>query len=295
MRIGVVFPQLEIGSDPAAIRDYVQATEDIGYAHLIMYDHILGMDRKHPEIWGGPYFSDDMFHEPLVAFGYMAAITKRLELVTSVLILGQRQTALVAKQAAEIDVLSGGRLRLGVGNGYNHVEYRALSESFHNRGRRIEEQIMLLRALWTHETVNFEGRWHRVTHAGLNPLPVQRPIPIWIGAGRSPNLTPSEVILRRIGRMADGWFTLFTPDEAGRETIARMRGYAQEAGRDPSHIGMEARINITDGPPEHWAKQAKMWEEVGATHISVNTMRAGLLSPGEHIDAIKQFKEVVDG
>ena len=293
MRVGVVFPQTEIGPDPVAIRDYVQAAEDLGYSHLIAYDHVLGADTRFHEGWSGGYALNDMFHEPLVVFGYMAAITKTLELVTAILILGQRQTALVAKQAAEVDVLSGGRLRLGVGIGWNHVEYEALGQNFHNRGRRTEEQIPLLRALWTQEVVNFKGRWNHVTDAGINPLPVQRPIPIWMGAGGRLSPVPPERVLRRVARLADGWFPQFSPDEAGRETITRVREYAREEGRDPSVIGMEARINITDGNPEFWVERAKAWEELGATHISVNTMRAGLESSEAHINAIRQFKEVV--
>ena len=293
MRVGVVFPQTEIGPDPVAIRDYVQAAEDLGYSHLIAYDHVLGADTRFHEGWSGGYALNDMFHEPLVVLGYMAAITKTLELVTAILILGQRQTALVAKQAAEVDVLSGGRLRLGVGIGWNHVEYEALGQNFHNRGRRTEEQIPLLRALWTQEVVNFKGSWNHVTDAGINPLPVQRPIPIWMGAGGRLSPVPPERVLRRVARLADGWFPQFSPDEAGRETITRVREYAREEGRDPSVIGMEARINIADGNPEFWVERAKAWEELGATHISVNTMRARLESSEAHINAIRQFKEVV--
>ncbi len=293
MRVGVVFPQTEIGPDPVAIRDYVQAAEDLGYSHLIAYDHVLGADTRFHEEWSGGYALNDMFHEPLVVFGYMAAITKTLELVTAILILGQRQTALVAKQAAEVDVLSGGRLRLGVGIGWNHVEYEALGQNFRNRGRRTEEQIPLLRALWTQEVVNFKGRWNHVTDAGINPLPVQRPIPIWMGAGGRLSPVPPEPVLRRVARLADGWFPQFSPDETGRETVTRVREYAREEGRDPSVIGMEARINIIDGDPEFWVNRARAWEDLGATHISVNTMRAGLESPEAHINAIRQFKEVV--
>ena len=293
MRVGVVFPQTEIGPDPVAIRDYVQAAEDLGYSHLIAYDHVLGADTRFHEGWSGGYALNDMFHEPLVVFGYMAAITKTLELVTAILILGQRQTALVAKQAAEVDVLSGGRLRLGVGIGWNHVEYEALGQNFHNRGRRTEEQIPLLRALWTQEVVNFKGRWNQVTDAGINPLPVQRPIPIWMGAGGRLSPVPPETVLRRVARLADGWFPQFSPDETGRETVTRVREYAREEGRDPSVLGMEARINLVDGNPEFWVNRARAWEDLGATHISVNTMRAGLESPEAHINAIRQFKEVV--
>ena len=287
MRVGVVFPQIEIGADPAGVRDYAQAAEDLGYAHLIVYDHVLGADPDLHQGWSGFYSSKDMFHEPFVVFGYMAALTKSLELVTSVIILGQRQTALVAKQAAEVDVLSGGRLRLGVGTGWNQVEYEALGENFHNRGRRSEEQIELMRDLWTQEVVSFKGRWHTVTHAGLNPLPTQRPIPIWLG-GRA------ESVVRRVAQIADGWFPQFAPGDEGRETLERMRGYAREAGRDPSAIGIEGRINITDGDPDFWVKQAKAWEDMGATHVSVNTMSAGLSSPQQHIDAIRRFKEALD-
>ena len=293
MRVGVVFPQTEIGPDPVAIRDYVQAAEDLGYSHLIAYDHVLGADTRFHEGWSGGYALNDMFHEPLVVFGYMAAITKTLELVTAILILGQRQTALVAKQAAEVDILSGGRLRLGVGIGWNHVEYEALGQNFHNRGRRAEEQIPLLRALWTQEVVNFKGRWNQVTNAGINPLPVQRPIPIWMGAGGRLSPVPPEPVLRRVARLADGWFPQFSPDETGRETVTRVREYAREEGRDPSVLGMEARINLVDGNPEFWVNRARAWEDLGATHISVNTMRAGLESPEAHINAIRQFKEVV--
>jgi probable F420-dependent oxidoreductase len=286
MRIGVVFPQTEIGANPSGIKDYVQATEDLGYAHLLTYDHVLGADVRQYPGWNGPYTHNDLFHEPFVLFGYLAALTRRLELVSGVIILGQRQTALVAKQAAEVDVLTGGRLRLGVGIGWNHVEYEALGTNFHDRGRRSEEQIAVLRALWTQDVVHFKGRWHQITHAGLNPLPVQRPIPIWLG-GRA------EAVVRRVGRLADGWFPQFAPDKAGEETLNRMRGYAREAGRDPATIGIEARINFAGGDPERWSREAEAWQKLGATHLSVNTMKAGLRSPDEHIKAIRQLKEVL--
>lgn len=295
MNVGVVFPQTEIGPDPIAIRDYVQAAEGLGYSHLIVYDHVLGADTQFHQGWTGSYTSADMFHEPFVLFGYLAGITSSLELVTAVLILGQRQTALVAKQAAEVDVLSGGRLRLGIGVGWNHVEYEALDQNFHDRGRRSEEQIALLRSLWTEEVVNFRGRWHQVTHAGINPLPVQRPIPIWMGAGARLNPVPSDRVLRRVARLADGWFPQFLPDETGRATVAKMRAFAKAAGRETSSIGMEARINISDGDPEVWQERAAAWQVLGATHVSVNTMRAGFRSLQDHVDAIQQFREMVPG
>jgi probable F420-dependent oxidoreductase len=288
MQLGVIFPQTEIGADPKAVRDFVQAAEEMGYEHLIVFDHVLGADTRYHANWQGPYTKEDMFHEPFVLYGYLAAITQRLELVTAVIILGQRQTALVAKQAAEVDVLSGGRLRLGVGIGWNAVEYEALNENFHDRGKRSEEQVAVLRALWTQESVDFHGRWHHITHASINPLPVQRPIPLWLG-GRA------EAVVERVGRLADGWFPQFPPNAEGRATLERMRGHARAAGRDPASIGIEGRISLVDSTPDTWPRLAEDWSALGATHLSVNTMRAGLKTPAAHIDAIKRFYKTVHG
>ena len=293
MKTGVVFPQTEIGADPAAVRDYVQAVEGLGYSHMLVYDHVLGADTSHHADWQGSYTSESMFHEPFVLFGYLAGITTKLELVTAVLILGQRQTALVAKQAAEVDLLTGGRLRLGVGVGWNYVEYEALNQDFSNRGRRYAEQITLLREFWTKDVVGFEGRYHKVDYAGVNPQPVQRPIPIWMGAGARANTVPTDRVLRRVARLADGWFPQMQPGDDAKATVERLMAFASEAGRDGAAIGMEPRINFADGDPEFWQEQARAWRELGATHLSVNTMRAGLNSPQDHINAIQQFKEVI--
>ena len=283
MRLGVVFPQTEIGTDPIAIRDHAQAAESLGYDHLIAFDHVIGANAASRPGWSGTYRHTDMFHEPFVLFGHLAGITQRLELVTGILILSQRQTALVAKQAAAVDVLSGGRLRLGIGIGWNDVEFEALGENFLDRGHRSEEQIEVLRALWTQELVTYEGRWHKITDAGLNPLPVQRPIPIWFG-GRD------DRVLRRIARLGDGWIPTFGPDEAGRARIEKMRAYARQENRDPDSIGLESWISIGNRPQEAWIKNVSAWKDLGATHISVNTMKAGLTSPEAHIDAIGRFK-----
>jgi len=288
MRLGAIFPQTEIGADPAAVRDFAQAAEDLGYDHILVFDHVLGADQTKRDIWDKPYNKDDMFHEPFVMFGYLAAITEKIEFTTGVLILGQRQTGLVAKQAAEVDVLTGGRLRLGIGIGWNDVEYEALGQSFSNRGRRSEEQIELLRKLWTEESVNFDGRYHKVSNAGINPLPVQRPIPIWLGGGE-------DRVIQRIGKMADGWFPQFQPDSAGQEKIGVMREAARIAGRDPKAIGIEGRVSLATDNQSEWEKIASSWDEVGATHFSINTMKAGLKGPDQHIEAIKRFKETVSG
>jgi len=293
MKTGVVFPQTEIGSDPPAVRDYVQAVEALGYSHMMVYDHVLGADTSRHANWQGSYTSESMFHEPFVLFGYLAAITSKIELVTAVLILGQRQTALVAKQAAEVDLLTGGRLRLGVGVGWNHVEYEALNQEFSDRGQRYAEQIRLLREFWTNDVVDFDGRYHKVDYAGVNPQPVQRPIPIWMGAGARANPVPTDRVLRRVARLADGWFPQMQPGDNAKATVERLRVFAEEAGRNASEIGMEPRINLADGNPEFWQAQAREWEEMGATHVSINTMRAGLNSPHDHINAIQQFKEVI--
>jgi probable F420-dependent oxidoreductase len=286
MQLGVVFPQLEIGSDPALIRDYAQAAESLGYAHLLAYDHVLGANPDRAGGWRGPYTHQSAFHEPLVLFAYLGAVTARLGFVTGILILPQRQTALVAKQAAEVDVLTGGRLRLGVGIGWNAVEYEALGEDFHNRGRRVVEQIALLRRLWTEEVIDFEGRWHRVSRAGLNPMPVQRPIPIWMGG-------MAEPVLRRAARIADGWFPQFRPGDAARQTLERLRGYLAAARRRPQDFGIEGRVAIANTTPDDWARAAEEWRELGASHLGVNTMGAGLASPRDHIDAIRRFKEAL--
>ena len=297
MQIGVVFPQTEIGPDPVAVRDYVQAAEELGYAHIIAYDHVLGADTAYHQPWTGSYTKDSMFHEIFVAFGYMAALTTSVELVSAIVILGQRQTALVAKQAAEVDVLSGGRLRLGVGIGWNPVEYEALGEDFSTRGRRAEEQMELLRRLWTEEVVDFHGRYHNVTNAGINPLPVQRPIPLWMGAGsRARGPIPTDRVLSRVGRCADGWFPQFQSDNPQAATaIAKVRDAAVAAGRDPDAIGMEPRVNYSDGDPEFWQARAEEWRGMGASHFSVNTMSANLTGADAHINAIREFKEVITG
>ena len=288
MQLGAIFPQTEIGADPIAVRDFAQAAEAMGYEHLLVFDHVLGADPSKRESWDRPYSHSDMFHEPFVLFGYLAGVTDKIQMTTGVLILGQRQTALVAKQAAEVDVLTGGRLRLGIGIGWNHVEYEALGEDFSNRGRRSVEQIRLLRALWTEEVISFDGRYHQVSHAGINPLPVQRPIPIWLGGG-------ADRVMRRIGRLADGWFPQFQPDSQGQEQLAKMREYAKAAGRDPGDIGIEGRVSVASGSPDDWAKSAAAWDEMGASHLSVNTMRAGLSGPDQHIDAIRRFRDAVSG
>ena len=286
-KLGVIFPQTEIGSDPIEIREYAQAAESLGYDYLLAFDHVLGANADSRPGWKGAYRHTDSFHEPFVLFGYLAGVTSRIGLVTGVLILPQRQTVLVAKQAAAVDVLSGGRLRLGIGIGWNSVEYDALGENFHDRGRRSEEQIEVMRALWTNEAVTYEGRWDKIPDAGINPLPVQRPIPIWFGGG-------ADQVLRRIAKSGDGWISnMAGPDERSRGVMDRLGEYARQEGRDPASIGIETWVSARHGSPEEWAASAAAWDDFGATHIAFNTMGAGYSSTQEHIDAIRRFKEAV--
>jgi probable F420-dependent oxidoreductase len=235
-----------------------------------------------------------MFHEPFVLYGYIAAITTRLRLATAVIVLPQRQTALVAKQAAEVDVLSRGRLILGVGIGWNAVEYEALRMSFTNRGRRIEEQIAVLRALWTQDVVDLKGRWHRIDRAGINPMPIQRPIPIWMGGGyQARDGKVIDPALRRIARVADGWFTHLTPNDDGRVGMETFQRFVREAGRDPAKVPVEGRIPAARGGPEEWKRGVEAFREMGMTSVELTTMGAGYRALDEHLDALRRFRELV--
>ena len=284
MRVGVVFPHQEIGNDPARITAFAQAAEDLGYAHLVAYDHVVGAEPSgRPEWWKGSYTHVDPFHEPFVLFAYLAAVTKKLELAFGIVILPQRQTVLVAKQAATLDVLSLGRVRLGAAIGWNHVEYEALGMSWRDRAPRIEEQIALLRLLWTTEVVDFRGRWHRIDRAGINPLPVQRPIPIWMGADQ-------EVAVKRVARLGDGWFSHLPPNEEGRAGLERFRAYVREAGRDPATVGVEGRVAAT-GSLDDWVRRAVAFRDMGMTHLELRTAGSDLSDIDAHVDAMRRFRE----
>jgi probable F420-dependent oxidoreductase len=278
MRIGVVFPQTEIGADAGAVRAYAEHVEGLGFAHLLAYDHVVGADPAIHTGWAGPYDLYSTFHEPLVTFGYLAAVTTSLELVTGIVILPQRQAVLVAKQAAEVDLLSGGRLRLGVGLGWNAVEYEALGEDFSNRGRRCEEQVDVMRRLWTEPTVTYRGAYHQISGAGLAPLPIQRPIPVWFGAS-------SPRACRRAGRLGDGWFPMVGPGSELERTREAVREAAIEAGRDPTDIGMEGRVTWRANTDE-LVEELRRWADAGASHVSINTMGAGLGSVDDHLAAL---------
>lgn len=283
----MVFPQTEIGADPAVVRAYAAGVEELGYRHVMAYDHVVGADPTVHTGWNGPYTVDSTFHEPFVLFGYLAAITE-LELVTGIIILPQRQTALVAKQAAQVDILSQGRLRLGVGLGWNQVEYEALGMRFHDRGARVDEQVELLRLLWTQRTVTFHGTYESVTGAGLAPLPVQRPIPIWFGAQSPP-------AYRRAGRLADGWFPQMRPGPALDEARRIVEDAALAAGRDPASVGMHGRARLGAGLEATVAAVAA-WRTAGATQLSIDTMRLvpdGPVGVDRHLGALAELADAI--
>ena len=284
MQTGLVYPQTEYPTDPAAVRDYAQTAEALGFTHVLAYDHVLGANPDRPGGWTGPYTHRDPFMEPFVLFTYMAAVTTRLGFIPGILILPQRETALVAKQAATLDVLCGGRFRLGVGTGWNEVEYVALSQDFSTRGKRQEEQIEVLRRLWTQELVTYQGRWHDIPDAGLNPLPVQRPIPLWLGGH-------VDAVLRRAARLGDGWLPGFRTAEAAREHLDRLDGYLAEAGRDRATFGLEPRLHWGNGDLDALGRALEGWRAAGATHISLNTMGAGFKTAAEHLAAARLFAE----
>jgi probable F420-dependent oxidoreductase len=286
MKIGVVYPQIEYSSEPSAIRDYAQTAEALGYTHILAYDHVLGANPDRPGGWKGPYTHKDPFQEPFVLFSYMAALTRKIGFVTGILILTQRQTALVAKQAATLDSLSQGRFRMGVGIGWNEVEYEALNENMRNRGRRIEEQVALLRQFWTQPLVTFHGRWHNVSDAGVNPLPVQRPIPIWFGG-------QAEEVLRRTARMGDGWMPNSRDPDVSAPLLEMLDRFLEENGRKRSDLGIEARIPYGDGNLDTLRSLVEKWQVAGATHIDLNTMGSGFTKAEEHLRAINLFADRV--
>jgi probable F420-dependent oxidoreductase len=281
-QFGVVFPQYEIGTDVGVIRSFFETAEGFGFRHVLAYDHVLGAGRTTRPEWTGLYDSTDAFHEPMVLFGFMAAVAPTLAPVTAILVLPQRQTALVAKQAAQVDLFSGGRMRLGVGVGWNELEFDGLgSAAFHRRGGHMEDQIDTLRALWTNDVVTRQTATEKLVDTGINPLPVQRPIPIWIGG-------LSTAALQRAGRMADGWLPMqdFSADQVSR--VGVMREAAAAAGRDPMSLGIDSVMSMWRVPRERWAAEVESWRGIGATHISASTLRLGL-SGAEHIKQLELF------
>ena len=285
-QIGAFFPTRDMPADRIAIRDWAQAAESMGYDFVEVPDHVLGADRQAIPNFEGPYDVDDSFHETFVTMAYIAAVTERVGLASGVLILPQRQTALVAKQAAQLDVVSGGRLRLGIGVGWNPVEYEALGQDWHVRGRRQAEQIELMNQLWTQRTVTFDGAYDQLRHAGVNPLPIQRPIPIWFGGG-------VDAVLKRAAKYGQGWIPLGRPDDQVEGQLERLRGYLRDNGRDAGTFGIEAWVRSNIGDPDAWQAAAERWETLGATHVTFYTSGQGVGDVNQQIEAMRRFRDAV--
>lgn len=290
MKIGVVFPSTDIGKDIGAIRDFAQTAEGLGYSHLLLPDHVLGAvhENRQPPL-GGPYDEETEFHEPLTLFSYLAAITTSIEFATGILILPQRQAALVAKQAAQVAILSGDRLRLGVAIGWNPVEYEALDEPWFNRASRMEEQIEVMRRLWTEPVIDFRGNWHRIDRAGIRPLP-DKPIGIWLGGYK-------DAAHRRAARLADGFILPgMKMDQIG-PLMERMRGYIAEAGRDPDAFGFEGAVS-PHFPQDKWADHVQAWRDLGVSHIVMRGMTRGdkgFSETADHVRMLETWWKTVHG
>jgi probable F420-dependent oxidoreductase len=288
MNLGVVLPTVELGPDSAIIREYAQTAQELGYTHLVIQDHVLGVDPAVHVGWTRPYTNKTLTPDPFIQSAFLSSAVPDMELVMGVVVITQRQTVLVAKQAAEVDILTGGNFRLGVGLGWNKVEYDALGEDFTNRGVRSEEQVELMRALWTQQSVTFDGKWHHIDAAGINPMPVQRPIPVWFGGA-------SDAVLKRTARMGDGWIT--SPQvqtyEANRAMLDRLYNFAEEVERDPASIGIEGRIELVDHPTDADVLAAyKEWQGMGVEIVTLSTRAAGLNSPKQQIDALKRYMDL---
>jgi probable F420-dependent oxidoreductase len=285
LQLNAMFPTRDIGNDPSKIRDWAQAAEDLGYAYIEVPDHVFGATAR--DGWTPLYNEKDPFHETFVTLGFLAAITKRIRLSSGVLIAPQRQTGLIAKQAAEADLLSGGRLRLGIGVGWNHVEYEALGESWKTRGARQAEQVEVLRHLWSQDLVTFNGRFHALKEVNIVPPPVQRPIPIWFGG-------ISDAVVLRAARLGDGWMPIMPPDEKAEQKLALLREEMNKQGRDPGKFGLEGWLRMNDADPQRWAAAADGWRKLGADMVMLYPMYR-LPKFEDQIETLRRFKEVAAG
>ncbi|HML13920.1 MAG TPA: TIGR03619 family F420-dependent LLM class oxidoreductase [Xanthobacteraceae bacterium] len=293
MQLGIALPLIDIQGEPATVRDFAQAAEGLGYHHLGAPDHVLGANVANRPDWGNRNTSKDFFHDPFVLFGFLSACTRTIGFSTQVLILAQRQTALVAKQVASLDVLSGGRFRFGIGVGWNPVEFVGLNENFHNRGKRSEEQVAVMRALWNDQHVSFKGKWHTIDDAGINPRPKKK-IPLWFGGH-------ADVTLERTAKWGDGWIML--AHARGKEAegeFDKLRRYVKEAGRDPREVGIEVWVSTAQGGPDDWREEFAYWKSVGVTHVTVNStyargphQRIAGKTMADHLTAMKDYHAAV--
>ena len=282
MQLNAMFPTRDIGADPAKIRDWAQAAENLGFAHIEVPDHVFGATAR--DGWTPLYNERDPFHETLVMLGFLAAVTTRIRLSSGILIAPQRQTGLIAKQAAEIDLLSGGRLRLGIGVGWNHVEYAALGAEWKTRGAMQAEQIEVMRRLWSGDLVTYSGRFHRLQGVNIVPPPVQRPIPIWLGGS-------SDAVIKRAARIADGWMPIIAPDEQAAAKLTQLRDELRNHGRDPARFGIEGWLRMQEADPQKWAAAAEGWRKLGADYVMLYPMfRTPRVE--DQIETLRRFKAV---
>ena len=285
MQISAWFPTRDIGTDPVRIRDWAQAAEELGYDHIEVPDHVFGATAR--DGWSPRYTEQDPFHETFVTLGFMAAATKTIGLASGVLILPQRQTGVVAKQAAQVDILSGGRLRLGVGVGWNHVEYEALNEDWKSRGTRQREQVDVLKKLWCDDLVSYQGRFHQFTEVNITPRPVQRPIPVWFGGS-------SDAVVKRAAQIGDGWMPIMAPDHEAEAKLEQLRNHLSDCGRDTSAFGIEGWLRMDKADPDEWGVAAEGWRKLGADIVMLYPMYR-IPDIGDQIETLRRFKEVVSG
>ena len=285
MQLNAIFPTRDIGNDAAKIRDWAQAAEDLGYAYIEVPDHVFGAAAR--DGWVPNYNESDPFHETFVTLGFLAAVTKTIRLSSGILIAPQRQTGLIAKQAAEVDLLSGGRLRLGIGVGWNHVEYEALGTDWKTRGARQAEQIDVLRRLWCEPLVDFEGRFHHLKGVNIVPPPLQRPIPIWLGGS-------SDAVVKRAARLADGWMPIIAPDAQAGQKLDLLHEEISKQGRDPATFGIEGWLRMHDADPQQWAAAAEGWRRLGANFVMLYPMYRTPKFEGL-IETLRSFKAVASG
>ena len=285
MQISAWFPTRDIGTDPVRVRDWAQAAEELGYDHIEVPDHVFGATAR--DGWSPRYTEQDPFHETFVTLGFLAAATTTIGLASGVLILPQRQTGVVAKQAAQVDILSGGRLRLGVGVGWNHVEYEALNEDWKSRGTRQREQVDVLKKLWCDDLVTYQGRFHQFTEVNITPRPVQRPIPVWFGGS-------SDAVVKRAAQIGDGWMPIMAPDHEAEAKLEQLRNHLSDCGRDTSAFGIEGWLRMDKADPDEWGVAAEGWRKLGADIVMLYPMYR---IPGldDQIETLRRFKEVVSG
>src|ERR1700693_2867890 len=295
MELGALIPLGDIGGDPAAVRAYAQAVEAMGYDCLEAPDHVLGVNAAARPDWDlSRSTSKDLFHDPFVLFGFLAGCTSKLGFSTGVMILPQRQTVLVAKQAACLDVLCGGRFRLGIGVGWNEAEFLGLNENFRNRGRRSEEQVQVMQALWAQQHVAFKGRYHTIDDAGINPRPASGKVAVWFGGHH-------DRTLERIAKWGDGWMpNAYPPDQSALDVFAELRRLTEQAGRDPGKVGIEVWVAIGNGDEAGWTREAQFWKQAGASHLCLTTTfnrrhhkRISGHSMSEHLAALRRYHAAI--